>query len=51
MSDAQVELCYVEGRKIALLANENPGLEKYTKEQLFECVVNKDDVRTKVKVP
>jgi len=45
MSDADVELCFVEGRKIAQLAgNESNQLEKYTKEQLFDCVVNKDDV-------
>lgn len=53
MSDSQVELCYVEGRKVAYLAQDDTSnnLTKYTKEQLFECVVNKDEVSSKIKIP
>lgn len=52
MTDAGVELCFVEGQKIAQLVSGDMGqLQGYTKEQLFECVVNKDAVGTKVRVP
>ena len=53
MAEHQAELCYIEGRKVAELANDNSSadLTKYTKEQLFGCVVNQDEVGTKVKVP
>jgi hypothetical protein len=53
MTEHEVDLCYIEGRKIAELAQDSNSQEltKYTKEQLFACVVNQDEVGTKVKVP
>lgn len=53
MTEHEVGLCYIEGRKVAELAQDNNSQEltKYTKEQLFACVVNQDEVGTKVKVP
>ena len=49
--DAGVDIAYVEGKKVAALATNEMDLKKPTKEELYECIVNKEDVSKKVKIP
>ena len=44
-----IDLAYVEGKQIALLAEED--LKKPSNEQLFDCIVNKDEVGKIIKIP
>jgi len=48
-TDFNVQLAYVDGRLLADLAREN--LEKPTKEEMFDCIANKEDVGKLVKIP
>ena len=49
--DNEVELAIVEGKKVANLATNEMDLKKPTKEELYECIVNKEDVSSKIKIP
>ena len=49
--DAEVEMAYIEGKKVALLATTEMDLKKPSKEELYDCIVNKDDVSKKIKIP
>jgi len=51
MADNGVDLGYVEGRKVAELAAGDADLRRPSKEELFECIVNKEEVSSKVKIP
>jgi hypothetical protein len=44
-----VQLAYVDGRKLVELAREN--LDKPTKEEMFKCITNQDEVGKLVKIP
>jgi len=44
-----VDMAYVEGKEIARLAEED--LKKPTTEDLFDCIVNKDQVGKIIKIP
>lgn len=48
-SEYNVHLAYVDGRQLAYLAQEN--LQKPTKEEMFDCIINKEEVGRLVKVP
>ena len=51
ISESDVELAYVEGRKVALLAGAEMDLKKPPKEDLFDCIVNKNEVESRIKIP
>lgn len=51
LSQSDIELAYVEGHKVAKLAMGDFDLEKPTQIQLFDCVVNKEQVLQTLKVP
>ena len=42
-------MAYVDGRKLAALYRED--LEAPTKEEIFDCITNKDEVAGQVKIP
>ena len=42
-------MAYVNGRQLAELAREN--LDKPTKEEMFDCIKNKEEVSLTVKIP
>lgn len=44
-----VQLAYVDGRKLVELAREN--LDKPTKEEMFKCITNQEEVGKLVKIP
>lgn len=44
-----VDLAYIEGKDIAALADED--LKKPTPENLFDCIVNKEEVGKIIKIP
>ena len=39
-----MDMAYVEGKKVAYLATNEIDVKKPTKEELYDCIVNKDDV-------
>ena len=49
--DAGVDIAYVEGKKDANLCTNEIDVKKPSKEELYECIVNKEDVGKKVKIP
>jgi hypothetical protein len=49
LSTYNIDLCYVEGKQIAFLADED--LKKPTNEMLFDCIVNKEEVGKIIKIP
>mmetsp|Transcript_15190 Transcript_15190/g.20623 ORF Transcript_15190/g.20623 Transcript_15190/m.20623 type:complete len:100 (+) Transcript_15190:65-364(+) len=51
LQDSEVEMAYVEGRKVALLAGAEMDLKKPSKEDLYDCIVNKDEVASRIKIP
>ena len=51
MADSDVEMAYVEGRKVALLAGNEMDLKKPSKEDLWDCINNKDEVASRIKIP
>lgn len=44
-------MAYVEGRKVAMLAGAEMDLKKPSKEELYECINNKDEVASRIKIP
>ena len=44
-------MAYVEGKKVAYLATTEVSVKKPTKEELFDCIVNKDEVASRIKIP
>lgn len=44
-------MAYIEGRKVADLAGNEMDLNKPSKEELYECIQNKDEVSLKIKIP
>lgn len=45
LGESEVDLAYIEGRKVAGLAVGELDLKhKPTNEQIFDCIVNQDDV-------
>jgi len=51
LGQSSVDLAYVEGRKVALLVAGDLDLNKPSNEELFDCVVNKDQVGKQIKIP
>ena len=51
LTDSDVDMAYVEGRKVALLATAEMDLKKPSKEDLYDCIVNKDEVASRIKIP
>jgi len=51
LSESEVELAYIEGRKVALLAGVEMDLKKPPKEELYDCIVNKNEVASRIKIP
>lgn len=49
LSTYNVDLAYIEGKEIASLAEED--LRKPTPENLFDCIVNKEEVGKIIKIP
>ena len=49
--DNEVEMAYIEGKKVAALATMELDLKKPSKEELYDCIVNKEDVSHKIKIP
>lgn len=48
-SEYEVALAYVDGRMLSELAQEN--LVKPTREEIFDCITNKEEVGKLVKIP
>ena len=44
-------MAYVEGRKVAMLAGSDMDLKKPSKEDLYDCINNKDEVASRIKIP
>ena len=44
-------MALIEGRKVANLASTDMDLKKPSKEELYECIVNKEDMQSKIKIP
>ena len=44
-------MAYVEGRKVAMLAGTEMDLKKPSKEDLYDCINNKDEVASRIKIP
>ncbi len=51
LSTYGVDLAYIEGKDLVRLAQSQPELKKPSNEQLFDCIVNKDDVLKVIKIP
>lgn len=51
LQDSDVDMAYVEGRKVAMLATEDMDLKKPSKEDLYDCINNKDEVASRIKIP
>lgn len=51
LQDSEVEMAYVEGRKVALLATAEMEIKKPSKEDLYDCINNKDEVASRIKIP
>ena len=49
LSTYNIDIAYAEGKQIAKLAEED--LKKPTTEDLFDCIVNKDQVGEIIKIP
>lgn len=53
LKNADIEMAYVDGRKVASLCY-GPEIDlnsKPTNEELFDCFTNKDEVSAKIRVP
>lgn len=48
---SEVDMAYVEGRKVAMLAGNEMDLKKPQKEDLYDCIVNKDEVASRIRIP
>jgi len=48
---ANVEIAYVDGKELVKLSEESSELNKPTNENLFDCIVNKDEVGKNIKIP
>lgn len=44
-------MAYIEGREVAKLAGAEMDLKKPTKEELYECITNKDEVASRIRIP
>ena len=44
-------MAYIEGRKVAMLAGADMDLKKPSKEDLYECINNKDEVASRIRIP
>lgn len=44
-------MAYVEGRKVAMLAGAEMDLKKPSKVELYDCIVNKDEVASRIRIP
>ena len=51
LTENEVDLAYIEGRKVANLASTEMDLNKPSKEELYDCITNKDEVSFKIKIP
>ena len=51
LQESGVELAYVEGRKVAMLAGTEMDLKKPSKEELYDCINNKDEVSSRIRIP
>jgi len=53
LQGADVEMAYVDGRKVAALcySSEIDLSSKPTQDELFNCIQNKDEVAMGIKVP
>jgi hypothetical protein len=51
LTDNDVDIAYIEGRKVADLAGIEMDLNKPSKEELYDCITNKDEVSLKIKIP
>ena len=49
--DSDVDMAYIEGRKVAILAGTEMDLKKPAKEDLYDCIVNKDEVASRIRIP
>lgn len=47
-----VDIAYIEGKELVKLAEEGSSeMRKPTNENLFDCIVNKEDVGKVIKIP
>ena len=47
-----MDIAYIDGQKVALVAGPDMNLNKKpTKEELYECINNKDEVASRIKIP
>ena len=51
LQDSDVEMAYVEGRKVAMLAGAEMDLKKPSKEDLYDCINNKEEVASRIRIP
>lgn len=51
LRESEVEMAYVEGRKVAMLAGTEMDLKKPPKEDLYDCILNKDEVASRIRIP
>ena len=51
LAESDVEMAYVEGRKVAMLAGADMDLKKPSKEDLYDCINNKDEVASRIRIP
>ena len=51
LQDSDIDIAYIEGREVAKLAGTEMDLKKPKKEELFDCITNKDEVEPKINIP
>jgi len=53
LKNSEVEMAYIDGRKVAALCytSEIDLNSKPTELELFNCIQNKDEVASKIKIP
>ena len=48
VQDSEIDMAYIEGRKVAMLAGAEMDLKKPSKEDLYDCINNKDEVASRI---
>jgi hypothetical protein len=51
LSMSDVEMAYIDGTKVADLSREDLELEKPSNEELFNCVINSEEVGKSIRIP
>ena len=51
LQESEVEMAFVNGQKVAMLAGNEMDLKKPSKEDLYDCINNKDEVASRIRIP